>query len=389
MKILHGCLAAFYIDNYSYQENILPKIHKQQGHEVFIIASTETYIKKTKIGYTNAGDYLNEDGIPVKRIPYFKGLPHIIARKLRIYSGLYKAINRIQPDIIYLHDCQFLSIMSVVKYAKKHQVKIIIDSHTDAINSGTSFLSYYILHKLIYRTCVKYIEKYATIFWGTLPLREEFLHTVYGVSKSKIGLLPFGSDDSVYNRVDAPEIRRVFRNEHAISNEDFVIITGGKIDRRKNIILLMQSFIQYVSTHKLNHVKLLVFGQPTDELQEEFNAILNHPNIIYLKWLSASQIHKAFFSADLAFFPGTHSVLWEEAAGIGLPAVYLRWKGITHIDKGGNCVFINEANPMIIQQTIHNILTNKEYYNKMKVSAGQYGPEYFSYSQIAAKAIDV
>ena len=37
MKIIHCCLAAFYIDNFSYQENILPKIHKLQGNDVFII----------------------------------------------------------------------------------------------------------------------------------------------------------------------------------------------------------------------------------------------------------------------------------------------------------------------------------------------------------------
>ena len=45
MKILHCCLAAFYIDNFSYQENIFPKIHKLQGHQVHIIASTETYLE--------------------------------------------------------------------------------------------------------------------------------------------------------------------------------------------------------------------------------------------------------------------------------------------------------------------------------------------------------
>ena len=44
MKILHCCLAAFYIDNYGYQENILPKIHQIHGHEVKIVASTETFI---------------------------------------------------------------------------------------------------------------------------------------------------------------------------------------------------------------------------------------------------------------------------------------------------------------------------------------------------------
>lgn len=43
MKILHLCLANFYIDNYSYQENMLPKFHKKLGYEVEIIASMQSF----------------------------------------------------------------------------------------------------------------------------------------------------------------------------------------------------------------------------------------------------------------------------------------------------------------------------------------------------------
>ena len=76
MKILHCCLAAFYIDNYGYQENILPKIHTLQGNEVKIIASTETYQKNNVLGYVRPSNYINENQIPVVRLPYIKWLPH-------------------------------------------------------------------------------------------------------------------------------------------------------------------------------------------------------------------------------------------------------------------------------------------------------------------------
>lgn len=39
MKILHLCLACFYIDGYTYQENILPRINREDGHDVRILAS--------------------------------------------------------------------------------------------------------------------------------------------------------------------------------------------------------------------------------------------------------------------------------------------------------------------------------------------------------------
>ena len=63
MKILHCCLAAFYIDKYGYQENVLPKMHKIQGHEVEILASTENYLNGNKLSYVKPSIYYNEDKI--------------------------------------------------------------------------------------------------------------------------------------------------------------------------------------------------------------------------------------------------------------------------------------------------------------------------------------
>ena len=80
MKILHCCLAAFYIDNYGYQENILPKMHKLQGHDVRIVASTETYLNNSVLGYTVPGSYNSSDDILVTRIPYIMLLPHVVAK---------------------------------------------------------------------------------------------------------------------------------------------------------------------------------------------------------------------------------------------------------------------------------------------------------------------
>ena len=38
MKIVHICLACFYVDGMGYQENLLPKYHAQK-HDVTIITS--------------------------------------------------------------------------------------------------------------------------------------------------------------------------------------------------------------------------------------------------------------------------------------------------------------------------------------------------------------
>lgn len=43
MRVLHICLANFYIDNHSYQENMITKYHKLLGLEVEIIASLVSF----------------------------------------------------------------------------------------------------------------------------------------------------------------------------------------------------------------------------------------------------------------------------------------------------------------------------------------------------------
>jgi len=158
MKILHCCLAAFYIDDFGYQENILPRMHQLQGHKIFILASTETY-RQTKLGYVKPSSYFTKEGIPVTRIPYLKWLPHAVAKKLRIYNGVGKAIESFDPDIIFIHDSQFISIKEIAKYARDHKgLKIFVDGHTDFINSGKSWISKNILHKIIYKWCAQKIN---------------------------------------------------------------------------------------------------------------------------------------------------------------------------------------------------------------------------------------
>lgn len=386
MKVLHCCLAAFYIDDFGYQENVLPKIHKMQGHEVVIAASTETYVEKVKMGYVKAGSYISSDNIKVNRLPYINWLPHIVARKLRVYEGLKKILYEFQPDLIFMHDCQFVSVRHIAEYARKRKVRIIIDCHTDFINSGRSWVSRNLLHKILYRWCAKRIDKYTEKFYGTLPLRSDFLQEVYGISRDKIDLLPFGIDDSLFVASDKPAIRDESRVKFGFATDDFVIVSGGKIDERKNIHLLIEAFLQLSKTN--SKVKLLLFGKPTEQFAELIKQVANEGAITYLDWVNSKEIFRVLLAGDLAFFPGTHSVLWEEALGLGLPCVFKRWKGIEHVDLGGNCLMMDEVSPNTIQQVLTRILKEKQLFERMREISASEGPTIFSYTNIAKRALE-
>lgn len=389
MRILHCCLAAFYIDDYSYQENIFPRIHKQLGHDVEILASTETYLNNTNIGYLKPNTYYTKDFIKVTRVPYSKFIPLKIANKLRIYTGVFQYLELFKPEFIYLHDCQFYNVYHIVKYAKTNNVKIVVDTHTDLINSGRNWISLNILHKIVYRNYVSYIKKYAAIFYATLPIRKNFLIDIYGVDRNKIKLLPFGTDDTLFKKQDIKSIRDSYRKELKISNSDFLIVSGGKIDKRKNILNLVKAFTEIKTVLGYDNIKLLIFGKPTSDLRDDFFCLIKNDDIIYLDWLKSDELHKVFIASDLGVFPGTHSVLWEDAIGIGLPCLFLKWDGIDHLDKGGNCRYLNNPSVEEIKKNILILFNDRVSYIEMLNKASVLGPKFFSYSKIAEDALEI
>lgn len=390
MKILHCCLASFYIDKFGYQENILPKIHKMQGLDVEIIASTETYLANKTLGYVEAASYLNEDGIPVTRIPYVKWLPFPLVKKLRIYNNLKHHLERIRPDVIFMHDVQFLSVFTVIAYAKLFpNVRIYADCHTDHINSARGWLSKNILHKIVYKFAVKAVEPYVTKFWGVTPLRSRFLSEVYGVSPDKVDLLVMGFDDlgnpDLVDDHSRNVIRQKIRADLGVLPSDILLITGGKIDRRKEI----HSLLQALSIINRVDVKLLMFGSPTPDMQDEISELVAKvPNVLNVGWCNQRQICEYLVASDLAFFPGTHSVVWEQLIGLGLPAVFKKWDGMEHVDLDGNCIMLQSNDINNIVSVIESLVDSPEKLASMKSVAISKGKELFSYSNIARRAIE-
>lgn len=385
MKILHCCLAAFYIDKYGYQENVLPKMHKIQGNKVEILASTETYINGNELTYIQPSTYINEDEIQVTRIPYSKNISSFFSRKIRLYDGITNKLEDFNPDIIWIHGVQFLGILKIIKYLDENpNTKVIVDGHSDFTNSGTNWISKNILHKIIYRYCAKRIEKYTSKFYGTLPCRVDFFKDIYNINPTKVELLVMGVDDTLIN-YNRKKLKTEIREKHNIKDDEFLILSGGKINMKKNIHLLVDAFSEIEN----KKIKLIIFGKIDDEVNSIIENKLIDDNIINIGWLDNINIHKYLLSSDLVVFPGKHSVLWEQAVGCGVPGIFKKIKGHEHIDIGGNCLFLQKNDKNEIKDLILKIFENKELYEKMKKISMTKGIQTFSYFKIAERSINI
>ncbi|MBQ6154069.1 MAG: glycosyltransferase family 4 protein [Ruminococcus sp.] len=381
MKIVHLCLANFLIDGYSYQENMLLKYHKAQGYEVEAIASLFTFDQDGKaVDYQGPLSYQNEYDIPVVRLLYKK--PEKVYRILRRYQGFEKALRQSAPDILFIHEFQFLDIDVVVRYLKEHpQVKVFVDNHSDYQNSAQNVLSRVVLNGMIWKRCAKKIEPYTEKFYGVLPARVDFLTQMYGVKKEKCALLEMGIDDEAAERALRPEIREQRREAYGASDHSFVIVTGGKIDHNKPQVLDLMRAVKTLSDKR---IMLVVFGSVVPELKEEFDSLLSE-NVRYIGWRKAEEIYEDFAAADLVAFPGLHSVLWEQAVGMGKPCVFKRISGFEHIDIGGNCLFFENDS---VQEYVDKLKLAVENIDEIKKAALSDRRKVFSYSSIAKRALE-
>ena len=381
MKILHLMLGCFYIDNYSYQENYLPKYHKMLGNEVEIVASLVSFDENGKSTVMPKADkYTNEYGIPVTRLDYKKGK---LAKKLRYYIGLRDELVRIAPDVIFIHGVQFMDIKIVSQYCKEHRnVKVYADNHSDFSNSAKNWVSKYILHRAFWRSCAQKINPYVVKFYGVLPARVNFLADVYGIPKDKIELLVMGADDEMVEKAIMPCVQNDKRREYGIGDSDIVIVTGGKIDKNKPEVLLLMDAVKKLER---DNIKLLVFGSVIPDYQEEFNSKLSD-QVVYLGWKKPDEIYYEFAVADIVAFPGLHSVLWEQAVGMKKPCIFRKIKGFSHVDLGGNCCYFEEDTVDSYSETLKKAIDNIEQMNKF---ASKKESEIFSYKKIAERSIEV
>jgi 1,2-diacylglycerol 3-alpha-glucosyltransferase len=385
MKITHICLCGAFTDGWTYQENYLTKYHKKLGHEVSVITSKYIRNENADLVIDNRDSYVNEHGIKVIRIK--NKFYTSIKSKFKFYKNLYNTLLSEKPDIIFIHNIQFLNILDVTRYLKKHpQVVAYADNHTDFSNSASNWVSKVLLHGIIWRRCALMIEPYLRKFYGVLPSRVDFLKNVYKIPERKIELLLMGADDEKVKEAKQKDIIKQIRKRHQINNEDFLIVTGGKIDQAKKQTLLLMKAIKSIESP---NVKLIVFGPVVESIKEKFNFLVDNDKVKHIGWINGEESYKYFAAADLVIFPGRHSVFWEQVAGQGIPMIVKNWEGTTHVDVGGNCKFLYDDSEEEIKQNIIEVIKNGNEYKKMSLVASYKAEKKFSYYEISKKSIEL
>jgi 1,2-diacylglycerol 3-alpha-glucosyltransferase len=388
MKIVMVC--EFFDPNLQYQENLLLQYYRKANHEVLLLTST----------YESIFDFYQDRhdsklprkefqtfGATVIRLPYSYNIFNRL-RKLQDITGI---LNPFRPDIIFLHDIS-LNVHEAIAYKKRNpKCSIIMDFHADYSNSGKNWISLKILHGLLrnylfLRTARKYLDK----IFPVVPQSELFLKEVYGVEAHEMELLPLGVDVDLGNAVRQKCAGKVLRSKLGIPENDFVVITGGKLNQLKKTDLLIDAVLSLNS----DRIHLIIIGKPeSDDFKMKLDCIIGTSSFIHqVGWLDKQSIYEHLDSADIAVFPASQSVLWQQSISMGLPLVVGNTGGqsIGYLNKYKNIIelSVEDINTETLMFHIKNLSENPDLCETMRCDAFRITDEMLDWNKLIQKTLD-
>lgn len=386
MKIAHIHLMGPYTDNWGFQENVLPAVQARQGHEVTVLTNTFYHMPDGTIGVTEPGEFMISN-VKVIRLDMKKDTGNQkIDSAVMFHYPVYKQLCRIGPDRILLHGLgSGLTNFEIRKYLNHHvECKLYGDVHQDRFNSNL-VRKKDVAHQLFYRWldfCRNLLLPYYMKVLCITPNCADFAQSVFEIPFEKILLFPLGYDPQTIDWEKRSIIRARFRKKAGISENDIVIVHGGKIIPRRKTDIVINAITAV--RKEFSNVKLVVFGAMSDEVKDNIIPLIekNSDWITYLGHLSQEEYLNAYLASDIGLFPGGQSAIWQEAIGCGLPLILDKNQNVDYLDRGGNVMFANGCTPDSVADALEETLKDSKYKRMAEVAATE-GREFFSYERIS------
>lgn len=393
MKILMIC--EFYDADLEYQENLLAKYYTRQGHDVTIITSTIRSIQDYYHDRDRGKGARTEEQTPdarIIRLPFDWNVLH----RIKIFSPIAHIIEEVQPRLLYFHDI-IPNILEGVRYVERHpECAMIMDYHADISNSGANWVSRKILHGVIRKYFLDRARPWLKKIYPIVPAGIDFLEEYYGVRRSEMELLPLGTDQECARLVLASDARQRIRSALGIPYDALTIFTGGKLTplkRTEDLLMAVNSL-----NDNAIHVILVGTGDPVlaDYLAHIDGLADGRANIHRVGWQDRAGVYDHMAAADIAVFPASQSVMWQQSLGMGLPLIVgeqtaeLRGvQSVNYLNRYNNLITLEPGTPFAPQIAAHirRLATDRAALALMSEGARRTAAEILDYDKLCAKTL--
>ena len=304
-----------------------------------------------------------------------------------LLKGLKSALAQIKPDIVHLHEPVGTLNLQALAAAKALGLPAVIDCHLWhflAHTRGPFRKAYY---ELFRRALLPY---YASVIKRYIPLGpdpEDVLHTLFGIPHSHMAHSTLGADTRVF-KYDG-RARRTTRSALGIPADAKVIFFGGRIDRGKQIDVLVKAWNALAAKH---NAYLLLVGPAMPGIADELTRISApeaRDKLILTGLVPNAELPNYMSAADLAVWPGDPGITMNEALACHVPLVHPDKAAGRHLIMYENGANFERGSASSLAGVIDSILSNPARLADMRLRSRRLAEEVFDWKVVAARTLSI
>lgn len=272
-----------------------------------------------------------------------------------------RKIDECNLDIIHIHSPATLGNVGI-KYAKKNNIPVVATLHSQYKQDFLRVTHSKIISNILTKHITKLFEK-CDECWTLNKDIERVFHDEYGYTK-KIRIINNATDmtPSTNRKKSIERINKL----HSINNNEKVLLFVGRINRLKNIDLIINSLVYLKIKYKMLFVGV---GQDEDYIKKLIEKNQLNKNVIFCGKVDDRELLKDYYvRADLFLFPSlydTNSLVQIEAASQQTPTLFVE-NAVTasKVTKDVDGYF-SKNNPKDYAKKIEEIFSDKNSYNEV------------------------
>lgn len=389
-----GIVSAHYMPEIGYQEVHLAKAYARLGHTVKVFTSAASVDLGGSIKNLNYQTGLTLDPKYKYEILRLKSLSY---KSKALPFGLKKSVDEFEPEVLILLGVAKMFPMPLLnnKYHKKVKIISVYGDAKEYLDRGTfsqkfkTFIhevGYSTIKYPLYKKAIKYGDRLVLNIPETNDLFHSFLNTKYKseFDTKKVMLnLGYDPDEYYFNEQD----RQSARKELGFKENEIVIITSTRINKRKNLEQIIE-LISSLNNKGLN-VSYVLVGFLGDTYETEIKSFIAKQSVPdkfkCFPFLNAKEIRKLYCAADTGIWLKA-AISIQEAMGTGLPVILENKSSVNHLIENENngWFFQKDTLPETIEKAV-NTLTQQKFNREKLVS---HNSKRLSYDAIAQKILD-
>jgi glycosyltransferase involved in cell wall biosynthesis len=389
-----GIVSAHYMPEIGYQEVHLAKAYARLGHTVKVFTSAASVNLGGSIKNLNYQTGLTLDPKYNYEILRLKSLSY---KSKALPFGLKKSVDEFEPDVLILLGVAKMFPMPLLnnKYHKKVKIISVYGDAKEYLDRGTlsqkfkTFIhevGYSTIKHPLYRKAIKHGDRLILNIPETNDLFHGFLNskdTTEFETKKVMLNLGYDPDEYFFNEQD----RQASRKELGFKENEIVIITSTRINKRKNLEQIIE-LISSLNNKGLN-VSYILVGFLGDAYEAELKSFITKQSVPdkfkCYPFLSAKEIRKLYCAADTGIWLKA-AISIQEAMGTGLPVILENKPSVNHliVNEKNGWFFKKDTLPETIEKFV-NALTQQKFNRENLVA---HNSKKLSYDAIATKILD-